>query len=479
MARKIVIEPVTRIEGHAKVVVHLGDDDRVERAYFHVNEFRGFEKFCEGRMYFEMPQITQRICGICPVSHHLVSVKTCDQILGVEVPRPASLLRELMHMGQTIQSHSMHFFELAGPDLLLGFDSDPALRNVAGLYAANPELVGKAIRLRKFGQSLISTLGDRRIHPNFAVPGGVNQALEADDRDALLGEVETMIGYVQEALTIIKDWSDRNRTLLDEFASFSSGYLGLVSPDNAVALYDGQVRHVGPDRSELHRFPASDYLDYIAEHVEPWSYLKFPFFKDDGWPAGVYRVGPLGRLNAADKMATPLAQTEYEIYQQINGGRVIEGTLYYHYARLIEDLYAIERARQILEDPEVLSRDILNTGRVTNHEAVGVLEAPRGTLFHHYWVDEQGRVERVNLIVATGNNNHAMSRAVEEVAKRYVDGANVQEGALNRIEAAIRAYDPCLSCSTHAIGQMALELVVLDAHGKELRRLGRGEEGAA
>ncbi len=471
MVRKVVIEPVTRIEGHAKVVVHLDDDNRVERAYFHVNEFRGFEKFCEGRMFFEMPQITERICGICPVSHHLVSVKACDQILGVTAPRPAQLLRELMHMGQTIQSHSMHFFELAGPDLLLGFDADPAIRNVAGLYAANPELVGKAIQLRKFGQSLISTLGDRRIHPNFAVPGGVNKALDLDDRDALLAEIGTMIGYVQEALAIIKDWARHNGTLLAEFASFPSGYMGLVSPDNAVELYDGDLRHVGPDRQELHRFNGSRYLDYIAERVEPWSYLKFPFFKDGGWPGGVYRVGPLGRLNAADKMATPLAQTEYEIYQQVCGGRVVEGTLYYHYARLVEDLYAVERARQILEDPEVLSKDILCTGRVTNHEGVGVLEAPRGTLFHHYWVDDNGQLEKVNLIVATGNNNWAMSRAVEEVAKRYVDGADIKEGALNRIEAAIRAYDPCLSCSTHAFGQMPLELIVLDAAGRELRRV--------
>jgi NAD-reducing hydrogenase large subunit len=471
MVRKVVIEPVTRIEGHAKVVVHLGDDDRVERAFFHVNEFRGFEKFCEGRMFFEMPQITERICGICPVSHHLVSVKACDQILGVDVPRPAQLLRELMHMGQTIQSHSMHFFELAGPDLLLGFDADPAIRNVAGLYAANPELVTKAIRLRKYGQSLISTLGDRRIHPNFAVPGGVNKALDLEDRDALLAEVDTMIGYVQEALAIIKNWAEHNQTLLAEFASFPSGYLGLVSPDNAVELYDGELRHVDAERRELHRLDGRKYLDYIGEHVEPWSYLKFPFFKDGGWPDGTYRVGPLGRLNAADKMATPLAQAEYEIYQQINGGQVVQGTLYYHYARLVEDLYAVERARQLLEDREILSKDVWCPGRVTNHEGVGVLEAPRGTLFHHYWVDEHGQLEKVNLIVATGNNNHAMSRAVEEVAKRYVDGADIKEGALNRIEAAIRAYDPCLSCSTHALGQMPLELVILNSAGREVRRV--------
>jgi NAD-reducing hydrogenase large subunit len=471
MVQKIVIEPVTRIEGHAKVVVHLGDDQQVERAFFHVNEFRGFEKFCEGRMFFEMPQITERICGICPVSHHLVSAKACDQILGVEVPRAAQLLRELMHMGQTIQSHSMHFFELAGPDLLLGFDAPAEIRNVAGLYAAHPDLVAKAIRLRKFGQSLIATLGDRRIHPNFAVPGGVNQALPVEDRDALLGEVNTMIAYVQEALGIIKRWAERNRPLLEQFASFPSGYLGMVGPDNAVELYDGPLRHVAADRTEQHRFDGGRYLEYLAEHVEPWSYLKFPYFRDAGWPDGVYRVGPLGRLNAAQKMATPLAQAEYEVYMQLHEGRAVEGTLYYHHARLVEDLYAVERARQILETPEVLSKDILATGQVTNDEGVGVLEAPRGTLFHHYWVDENGQLEKVNLIVATGHNNYAMSRAVEDVAKEYVHGADVQEGALNRIEAAIRAYDPCLSCSTHALGQMPLELIILDARGRELRRL--------
>lgn len=474
MARKIVIEPVTRIEGHAKVVVHLDDQDQVDRAVFHVNEFRGFEKFCEGRMFFEMPQITQRICGICPVSHHLTSVKACDQIIGVAPPRPARLLRELMHMGQIIQSHSLHFFQLAGPDLLLGFDADPALRNVAGLYAANPELVGRAIALRKFGQSLIATLGDRRIHPNFAVPGGVNRALHAPDRDAMLDQIETMIAYVQGALAIIKDWIAANRAVVDEFASFASGYLGMVGPDNAVELYDGPLRHVGPDRGELHRFAASDYLTYIGERVEPWSYLKFPYFRDAGWPDGVYRVGPLGRLNVADKVATPLAHAEFLDYRQLHGACAAEASLFYHHARLVEDLYAVERTREILEDPESLSTDVLATGRVTNHEGIGALEAPRGTLFHHYWVDDNGRIERVNLIVATGHNNHAMSRAVEAVAKRYLDGTNVKQGALNRIEAAIRAYDPCLSCSTHAVGRLPLELVVLDCHGAEVRRLASG-----
>jgi NAD-reducing hydrogenase large subunit len=375
-----------------------------------------------------------------------------------------------MHMGQTIQSHSMHFFELAGPDLLLGFDADPAIRNVAGLVAANPELVRKAIQLRRFGQSLIATLGDRRIHPTFAVPGGVNQALDVDDRDALLAEIDTMIGYVHEALAIVKDWADRNRGLLEEFASFPTGYLGMVGPENSLELYDGPLRHVGPDRSELHRFDGSDYLDYIAEHVEPWTYLKFPYFRDGGWPGGVYRVGPLGRLNAADKIATPLAQAEYEIYQQIRAGRSSKArctTTTPGWSKTCMPSSGRGRSWKTLR---CFPETSWCTGRVTNHEGVGVLEAPRGTLFHHYWVDENGQLERVNLIVATGNNNYAMSRAVEEVAKRYVDGTNIKEGALNRIEAAIRAYDPCLSCSTHASGQMPLELVIVDASGREQRR---------
>lgn len=473
MSRTITIEPVTRIEGHAKVTVHLDDAGQVEKARFHVNEFRGFEKFCEGRLFNEMPLITERICGICPVSHHLTSAKACDQILGVEPPRPARLLRELMHMGQVIQSHSMHFFELAGPDLLLGFDADPAVRNVVGLVGANPQLALKAVALRKFGQEIIARVGDRRIHPNFAVPGGVNKALSAADRDAMRAQLATMIEYVQEGLGIMRAWMERHHEEMESFATFETGYLGMVDEDNAVNLYGGQIRLVDAQRYEVDRFDGRQYLDYIAEHVEPWSYLKFPYYKKLGWPAGVYRVGPLGRLNAAEKMATPLAQQEYERFRQLRDGKVVEGTLYYHYTRLIEDLYAVERAGELLNDPEITSKDIRATARIANREGVGVIEAPRGTLWHHYWVDEDGRLEKINLIVATGNNNYAMSRAVEEVAREYVKGERVTEGALNRVEAAIRAYDPCLSCSTHAVGQMPLEVVVFDAGGRQVSRIER------
>ncbi len=474
MAQKIMIEPVTRIEGHAKVGVYLDDQGQVEKAVFHVNEFRGFEKFCEGRLFFEMPLITERICGICPVSHHLASAKACDVIVGAQVPRPAQLLRELMHMGQIIQSHSMHIFELGGPDLLLGFDCDPKVRNVVGLYNANPELTVKAIGLRKYGQDIIARLGGRRVHPNFAVPGGVNQALSLTNRDALLGGIDSVIADIQVGLNVIKGWMAANLDDLNKFGVFSTNYLGMVDENNALQLYDGDIRIVDKQRQFINRFDGHDYLDYIAERVEPWTYLKFPYYKSLGWPDGVYRVGPLGRLNAAERMATPLAQAEYEVFQQVRGGQVVEGTLYYHYARLIEDLYAAERVKEILLDPDVLSTDIQDNRPVTNAEGVGVIEAPRGTLWHHYWVDENGRLEKVNLIVATGNNNWAMSKAVDSVAKTYVDGKNVTEGQLNRIEAAIRAYDPCLSCSTHALGQMPLEVVVYDASGDEVNRVMRG-----
>ena len=470
MGQKIVIEPVTRIEGHAKVTVYIDDQGKVDRAIFHVNEFRGFEKFCEGRMFFEMPLITERICGICPVSHHLASAKACDEIVGGGIPRPASLLRELLHMGQIIQSHSMHVFELGGPDLLLGFDSDPATRNVVGLYGANPELTVKAIMLRKFGQEIIARLGGRRVHPNFAVPGGVNNALNPNDREAILAQVDQMIGYVQDGIGVIKGWMAANQEDLNKFAVFSTGYLGMVGEDDAVELYDGNIRLVDQQRQEIERFDGRRYLEHIAERVEPWSYLKFPYYKKLGWPDGVYRVGPLGRLNAAKKMATPLAQAEYELFQQVRGGRVVEGTLYYHYARLVEDLYAVERVRELLEDPDILSTEIQVNRGVVNREGVGVIEAPRGTLWHHYWVNEDGQLERVNLIVATGNNNWAMSKAVDSVAKTYLDGNHVTEGALNRIEAAIRAYDPCLSCSTHAVGQMPMEVVICDLNGNEVGR---------
>lgn len=471
--QKITIEPVTRIEGHAKVTIRLNDAGQVERAYMHVNEFRGFEKFCEGRMVFEMPYITPRICGICPVSHHLAAAKAGDAVLGCPPPRPAHLLRELMHMGQVIQSHGMHFFELAGPDLLLGFDTNPATRNVLGLIQANAGLTLKAVNLRKFGQEIISILGGRRIHPTFAIPGGVNKSLKTAEREKILAGLDEAIATTQVGLQIIKDWNAANMEDINKFAVLESGYFGLVTPRNGLELYDGDIRLVSKTGEQLELFPAANYLDIIAEHVENWSYLKFPYYKKLGWPGGVYRVGPLGRLNAVNQIETPLANEELKLFKALNGGNPVGNTLYYHYARLIEVLFAAERIRVLLDDPDILSTDVLNTRQNPQGEGVGVIEAPRGTLLHHYWANEHGQIEKVNLIVSTGHNNWAMSTAVDSVAKTYVTGPDITEGMLNRVEAAIRAHDPCLSCSTHAIGQMPMIVDVEDAQGNPIRTIVR------
>ena len=473
--QKITIEPVTRIEGHAKVTIHMNADGNVDHAYLHVNEFRGFEKFCEGRMVFEMPTITPRICGICPVSHHLAAAKAGDEVYGAPPPRPATLLRELMHMGQIIQSHGMHFFELAGPDLLLGFDADPAIRNVVGLIQANPELALKAVNLRKFGQEIIRILGGRRIHPVFAVPGGVNKALEAAERDEILSGYHKALDTVKLGIQIIKGWIEANQEDINKFAVFPTGYLGLVKPGNTLELYDGDVRLIDSAGKQLELFDGRTYLDYIAEHVEDWSYLKFPYYKKMGYPQGVYRVGPLGRMNASDRMATPLADAEMKLFKAMNPGKPIENTLHFHYARLIETLYAVERVSLLLDDPDILSTDLLNTRHDYKGEGVGVIEAPRGTLWHHYWADDNGQIEKVNLIVATGNNNWAMSKAVDSVAKTYINGQVVREGLLNRVEAAVRAHDPCLSCSTHAVGQMPIVVEVLDPDGNLTQTISRDE----
>jgi len=471
--QKITIEPVTRIEGHAKVTIHMKDDNTVDHAYMHVNEFRGFEKFCEGRLYFEMPQITPRICGICPVSHHLAAAKASDALTGQTPPRPASLLRELMHMGQIIQSHGMHFFELAGPDLLLGFDAAPEIRNVVGLIGANPELTVKAVQLRKFGQEIIKTLGGRKIHPVFAVPGGVNKALTIEERDNILKGVNAAVDTLKVGLQIMKDWAAKNMEDINKFAVFPSGYFGLTTPENGLELYDGDIRLISRDGNPLEKFPVANYLDYIAEHVEPWSYLKFPYYKKMGYLDGVYRVGPLGRLNLAEKIDTPLANEELKIFKSLNNGKMVENTLYYHYARLIEALFAAERVRVLCEDKDITSTDILNTRKNYTGHGVGVIEAPRGTLIHDYTADENGKLLKVNLIVSTGHNNWAMTTAVDSVAKTYVKGPDIHEGMLNRVEAAIRAYDPCLSCSTHAVGQMPIQVDFIAPDGTMIKTLKR------
>ena len=471
MGQTLTISPVTRIEGHARVTIQLNDAGEVEQSYMHVDQFRGFEKFSEGRMYFEMPVITPRICGICPVSHHLVSAKACDGVAGVTPPRPANLLRELLHMGQMVQSHSMHFFHLASPDLLLGFDADPAIRNVAGIIEANPALAIKAVKLRKYGQEIIRRLSGRRIHMHWAVPGGVSTPLSEENRDWILGQVDEMIGYINEGIAVGKAWLMANQDVVQKFANFPSAYMGM-NKGGALELYDGELRMIDKDGTLLEQFDGRKYLDYIQEKTLDWSYLKAPYYKKRGWPAGVYRVAPLARLNVADRISTPLANEELKGFKALSDGPV-EPSLYYHYARLIEDLYAAERVRELCEDEDILSEDILNTNVNITGEGVGVIEAPRGTLWHHYWTDEQGMITKANLIVATGNNNWAMGHSVDLVAKAFVDGKNVTEGMLNRVEAAIRCYDPCLSCSTHALGQMPLYVEIVDAQGNLVRKYQR------
>ena len=467
MSRKIVIEPVTRVEGHGKVTIHLNDTGNVAQARFHVTQVRGFEKFCEGRLFWEMPVITSRICGICPVSHHLASVKAGDAILGVELTPTAKMLRQLMHMAQIVQSHSLHFFHLASPDFLFGMDAEPAKRNIMGVIAEKPEIARKGVGLRAFGQRILEMLGDKKVHPNAAIPGGMNKALSLEERDEILHQIDGVIADVGFALDLIKGYYAQHDKEATSFASFSTGYLGLVDDNGNLELYDGNLRLKDSKGIILEeKLPPQDYLSIIEEMVEDWSYLKFPYYKKLGYPGGVYRVGPLARLNVADALTTPLANEEFQNFRKLsNGSGVVEGSLYYHYARMIEALYAAESIKLLLQDAVICSKEIWVNSTELNEEAVGVVEAPRGTLFHHYWIDTSGKIRKVNLIVATGHNNAAMNRAVYEVAREYIKDGKVTEGILNRVEVAIRCYDPCLSCSTHAQGRTPLEIDIYDSDG--------------
>jgi NAD-reducing hydrogenase large subunit len=472
--RQITINPISRIEGHGKVVIHLDKDGHVEDAKFHVTQFRGYERFCRGRPFEEMPIITQRICGICPVSHQLASAKACDAILGVKIPDTAVALRRLLHMGQFIQSHALHFFYLASPDLLFGWDADPAQRNVVGVIGAYPELAKKGIRLRKFGQDIIRALGGKSIHPAYAVPGGVINGLGEKARDDLLGGFGPAYEACYAALDFIKNWLEKNRAEIEGFANFPSLMAGLVDASGCPDMYDGKVRIEDGSGDTRVEFDPADYLEYIAEHVDEWSYLKFPYFKRHGYPEGSYRVGPLARISVADAMSTPKAQAELLTFREQTRYRLNGATLLFHYARLIELLNCLEAAEKLLLDDLIRGTEILNRGEVANREGVGLIEAPRGILIHHYRVDRYGVIEDANLIVATGHNNQAMNQSVTLVAKEYIRGEQIREGLLNRIEGAIRCYDPCLSCSTHAVGQMPLHVAVHDRDGRLLRELTRG-----
>lgn len=464
--KKIVIEPVTRIEGHAKISIQLNEDESVKEARFHVNEFRGFEKFCEGRLYTEMPTITPRICGICPVSHAIASVKACEQIEGLTPSVTGDQLRRLMHLGQLISSHALSFFHLSSPDFLLGFDADPSVRNIIGVAGRDPELAKGGIRLRKFGQEISERITGKKIHAMGIAPGGMLFPLSESNRLALLEWIPEVTRTVIKGLEIIRNYQETNAVFVSRFADFPSLFLGTVAPDGTHEVYNGRLRFTDSDgQIVLDQWEPENYLDYIAEHSVSYSYLTVPYYKPLGIEKGIFRVGPLARLNTASRMKTPLAQLEFEQFKKLNPGKAVTGTFYYHYARLIETLCAVEEAAQLLSDKGLTSLNIQQKGNWNYAKGVGCTEAPRGTLFHHYETDPGGKLLKVNLLIATSQNNAAMNRAVTAVAQQFLNPKAINEGMLNRVEAAIRCFDPCLSCSTHALGQMPMQVELVTAAG--------------
>jgi NAD-reducing hydrogenase large subunit len=472
MPDRIVIDPVTRIEGHAKISVFLGEDGLPTEARFHVTEFRGFERMFEGRPVWEMPAITARVCGICPVSHLTASAKAGDQILAVRVPPPAVKLRRLANWAQVLQSHALSFFHLSSPDLLLGMDADPARRNVFGLIAENPELARAGIRLRQFGQRIIAALGGQKVHPAWAVPGGVRHALPDEDREWVRERLPEARRTALTAIGLFKGLLEKFREEAGVFGKFPTLHLGLVGPDGTWETYDGVLRFCDSEGKVVAEADPARYKEFIAEKAESWSYIKTTFFKPLGYPDGIYRVGPLARLNVCDRMGTPLAEEEFAEFRGM-GREATNASFLYHYARLIEVLACTERIEGALDDPDLRSDNIRAEAGVNEPEGVGCCEAPRGVLFHHYRVTEDGVIRRANLLIATAQNNLAMNRTVTQIARHYVKGRDVPEGILNRLEAGIRAFDPCLSCSTHAAGQMPLHVEVFAPGGEVVARLRR------
>jgi NAD-reducing hydrogenase large subunit len=468
---EISIEPVTRIEGHARITIFLDEKGEVRDAHFHVTQVRGFERIAQGRPVHEMPALMARICGICPVSHLIASAKACDEVLGVAVPPVAVRLRRVMNLAQIVQSHALSFFHLSSPDLLLGFASPPQSRNLAGVLGRAPELARDGIALRRFGQEIIERLGGKRVHPAWVVPGGVSAPLQPEQRDAILAAVPDARARAQRTLDWFKanlaDWAEEAA----RFGNFPSLYMGLVHPNGNAAYSDGDLRIIDAHGERLvDRGDPRRYQDYFGESVEPWSYLKSAYYKPLGYPDGLYRVGPLARLNLVDQLGTEAADQELAEYRG-RLGRYPSSSFHYHWARLIEVLHGIDMVEELLADPEILGADVRARAAVNRTEGVGVSEAPRGTLFHHYRVDSDGIVQWVNLVIATGHNNLAMNKAVAQVARHYVKGPDVEEGALNRVEAVIRTYDPCLSCSTHAVGQMPMLVDLVGPDGSLVRSL--------
>ncbi|MBS1211398.1 MAG: Ni/Fe hydrogenase subunit alpha [Proteobacteria bacterium] len=476
--KRVVIDPVTRVEGHGKVTLLLDEENHVRQARLHIVEFRGFERFIQGRPYWELPVLVQRLCGICPVSHHLAAAKAVDQLVGVEKLTPAAeKLRRLMHFGQTLQSHALHFFHLSTPDLLFGFEDAAAHRNIVSVLNEYPDTAIKGVKLRKYGQEVIRVISGKRIHGSVAIPGGMNKAMTTADRDYLLKDIDDMVLWSQEALELIRKIFLSNEEYHQHFGSFGSNFLSLTGPKGEWEIYHGGLR--ARDASGKTIFDHVDYRDYpqyLREEVRSWSYMKFPHIVELGREQGWYRVGPLARINNCDSIGTPLAETARKDFMAFGNGEPVRASLAYHWARMIEMLHCAEAIKELLHDPDILSGDLVTRGE-KRMEGIGVIEAPRGTLFHHYRIDENDIITRANLIVSTTNNNQAMNEAVRAVAARYLDGRELTEGLLNHLEVAIRAYDPCLSCATHALGKMPLQLELLDAEGALIDRLSKGSDG--
>lgn len=472
--KKVVINPVTRIEGHGKVTILLDEKGHVERTRFHIIEFRGFERFVQGRFYWEAPVIVQRLCGICPVSHHLAASKAMDVIAGTDqVPPTAGKIRRLMHYGQMYQSHALHFFHLCSPDLLFGFGSPVEKRNVIGVIAAHPEVAKKAVLMRKFGQEVIKATAGKKVHGTGSIPGGVNKNLSLEERDALQKDVDTMLEWAVEGLELCKSVVKGNLEFLLGFAKFDSNHVGLVREDGCLDLYDGNLRaRTAEGEAIFDQVRPEDYLDYLAEEVRPWSYMKFPYIKSLGTEKGWYRVGPLARINICSYIDTPMAEKERQELMALSGGKPINSSLAYHWARMIELVHSAEKIKDLLADPDLQGTDLVATGK-RRGRGVGWIEAPRGTLIHHYEVDDRDQITLANLIVSTTHNNEPMNRAVRAVAEQHLEGKAITEGLLNHIEVGIRAYDPCLSCATHALGQMPLQVQLIGPGGEVLDETSR------
>jgi NAD-reducing hydrogenase large subunit len=475
--RRVVIEPVSRVEGHGKVTILLDEHRKVHQVRLHIVEFRGFERFILGRPYWEVPVMVQRLCGICPVSHHLAASKALDQVVGARTLTPAAeRVRRLMHYGQILQSHALHFYHLASPDLLFGFESEPGRRNVVGVLAAHPDIARQGILLRKYGQEIIRVTAGKRIHGTGSIPGGVNKAVTATERDELLVALPDVLAWAAAGVRLVAALHDANRELYDTFGAVRSSLLSLVGRGGELDLYDGVLRARDADGALIFDGEAPEqYEALLREDVRSWSYMKFPFIASRGAADGWYKVGPLARLQNCDRVGTPLAEAARQELLASAPGGLIHAPLAFHWARMIELLHAAEVIERLLADPLLLGHELLASGP-RQRSGVGILEAPRGTLIHHYEVGDDDLVTMCNLIVSTTHNNQAMNEAIREVARRFLDGHEPTEGLLNHIEVAIRAFDPCLSCATHALGKMPLYVDIVGPSGEVLERLARDGE---